>query len=138
MDEYTPNHAARITFNDYIVSTYVDSTSCRFPRNLWNVNDAIINNLPRTNNHVEGYNSRLGSVFPVHPHIFRFIELLREEHLFQHHHAEQSKTYLPRQPKSTKEVNNQLIALLNKHKHCQLTYLELALHFIVGKQSKQN
>ena len=45
--------------------------------NLWNVYDALINNIPRTNNHVEGYNGRLSS------HIFRSIEILKDEHLFQ-------------------------------------------------------
>ncbi|CAF4715359.1 unnamed protein product, partial [Rotaria socialis] len=75
----------------------------------------------------EGYNSRLGSLFPVHPHIYKFIELLRDEHLFQHHHAEQSRTYLPRRQKPSQDTNAQLIDLLNKHSNRELTDLELAL-----------
>ncbi|CAF4475684.1 unnamed protein product [Rotaria sp. Silwood2] len=128
MDEYTPNHVSSIKFNDYMVSTYVDCTSSRFPLNLWNVNDALVNNIPRTNNHVEAYNNRLGSLFPVHPHIFRFIELLRHEHLFQHHYAEQSKSYLPKRPKSSEDINIKLIDLLDTHSNGELTDLELALH----------
>ncbi|CAF1496921.1 unnamed protein product [Rotaria sordida] len=128
MDEYTPNHVASIKFNDYMVSTYVDCISSRFRLNLWNVNDALVNNIPRTNNHVEGYNNRLGSLFPVHPHIFRFIELLRHEHFFQHHHAEQSKSYLPKRPKSSENINIKLIDLLDQHSNGELTDLELALH----------
>ncbi|CAF1255427.1 unnamed protein product [Rotaria magnacalcarata] len=62
-----------------MVSTYVDITSSRYPIELWNVNDALLKNLPRTNNHVEGYNGRLGSLFPVRPHLFRFIECLRDD-----------------------------------------------------------
>ncbi|CAF1475340.1 unnamed protein product [Rotaria magnacalcarata] len=127
MDEYTPNHHSNIKFNDYMVSTYVDCTSCRFSIGLWNVNSALINNMPRTNNHVEGYNSRLGSLFPVHPHIYRFIELLRDEHLFQHHHAEQSIAYPPRRYKLSEDINAQLIGLLNEHSNGELTALELAL-----------
>ncbi|CAF3305429.1 unnamed protein product [Rotaria socialis] len=127
MDEHTPNHRSSVKFNDYIVSTYVDRTSCRYPVTLWNVNDALNSNIPRTNNHVEGYNSRLGSLFPVHPHIYKFIELLRDEHLFQHHHAEQSRTYLPRRQKPSQDTNAQLIDLLNKHSNRELTDLELAL-----------
>ncbi|CAF2563274.1 unnamed protein product [Rotaria sp. Silwood2] len=127
MDEYTPNHVSSIKFNDYMVSTYVDCTSSRFPLNLWNVNDALVNNIPRTNNHVEAYNNRLGSLFPVHPHIFRFIELLHE-HLFHHHHAEQSKSYLPKRPKSSEDINIKIIDLLDKHSNGELTDLELALH----------
>ncbi|UJR34269.1 hypothetical protein I4U23_021673 [Adineta vaga] len=34
IDEYTPDHSSSITFNDYIVSTYVDCTSSRYPINL--------------------------------------------------------------------------------------------------------
>jgi hypothetical protein len=110
-----------------MVSTYVDCTSCRDPIGLWNVNDALINNIPRTNNHVEGYNSRLGSLFPVRPHILRFIEILRDEHLFQHHHAEQSRTYPPRRQKLSEDIIAQLICLLNKHSNGELTDLELSI-----------
>ncbi|CAF1538322.1 unnamed protein product, partial [Adineta steineri] len=55
MDEKTPTHRSSVKFNDYMVSTYVDITSSRYPMELWNVNDALRKNLPRTNNHVEGY-----------------------------------------------------------------------------------
>ncbi|CAF2103884.1 unnamed protein product [Rotaria magnacalcarata] len=68
MDDFTPDHRAAINSNDYI--------------------DAIVQNLPRINNSVEGYNSRVGKIFPTHPHIYRFIELLRTEHSFQQHKAE--------------------------------------------------
>jgi len=127
MDDYTPSYSSSIKFNDYIVSTYVDRTSSRFPIELWNVNDALINNIPRTNNHVEGYNSRLGSLFPIHPHIFRFIEILRDEHLFQHHHAEQSKAHAPRRQKLSEDINAQLLNLLNKYTNGELTALDLAI-----------
>lgn len=81
MDEITPDHRSSVKFNDYMVSTYVDITSSRYSIELWNVNNALLKNLPRTNNHVEGNNSRLGSLFPIRPHLFRFIELLRDEHV---------------------------------------------------------
>ena len=79
-------------------------------------------------NHVEGYNKRLGSLFPNHPHIFRFIELLRDEHLFQRYHEEESKAYLPRRQKSSQDISDKLIGLLHKHSNGELTDLELALH----------
>ncbi|CAF3003323.1 unnamed protein product [Rotaria socialis] len=126
-DESTPHHHSSVKFNDYLVSTYVDSSSCRYPIHLWNVNDAVVNNLPRTNNHVEGYNSRLGTLFPTHPHIFRFIELLCDEHIFQHHHSEQSKIHAPKRVKLTEDTNAQLLALLNQHSNRQITDLQLAI-----------
>ena len=136
MDENTPNHGAGVKFNDYIVSTYVDNSSSRYPIDLWNVNDALMNNMPRTNNHVEGYNSRLGSLFPIHPHIFRFIELLRDENLFQHHQAEQSRNFAPRRQKIRDGVNAQLISLLTKHTNGHLTDLELAVQCGQAVKSK--
>jgi hypothetical protein len=58
---------------------YVHSPSCRFPVNVWNVHEAIVQNLPRTNNSVEEYNNRVSNIFPMHPHIY---ELLRIELVF--------------------------------------------------------
>ena len=85
MDEYTPEYVSAIKFNDYLVSTYVDSSSARYHSEIWNVHELLVNKLPRTNNHVEGLNQRLKCQSPAHPHIFNFIELLREEHEYQHH-----------------------------------------------------
>ncbi|CAF0920696.1 unnamed protein product [Didymodactylos carnosus] len=73
MDLYTPDDVNATEFNDYLAQTHVDISL--YGINIWNVHDAIINDLPRTNNHVEGYNSRLESNFPKHPHIYHFIEL---------------------------------------------------------------
>ncbi|CAF1278504.1 unnamed protein product, partial [Didymodactylos carnosus] len=66
----------------------------------WNANNDILNDLSRTNNHVEGYNSRLDSIFPLHPHIFEFVELLRDEHVYQHHQAEESDIQTGKRKKS--------------------------------------
>ena len=110
-----------------MVSNYVDSTSSRYSIELWNVHDALVKYLPRTNNHVEGYNSRLGSLFPVHPHIFRFIEWLRDKHLFQCHLAEQSKVHPIKRKQITEDVNAQLRVLLNDHGIGEITDLELAI-----------
>jgi hypothetical protein len=120
-------HRSCTKFNDYIVNTYVDSGSCRYPIHVWNVNDALIHNMPRTNNHVEGHNSRLGSLFPVHPHIFRFIELLRDEHLFQQHQAEQSRVVVHKRKKLSEDIDAQLLVLLSEHANGQLTDLQLAI-----------
>ncbi|CAF1549953.1 unnamed protein product [Adineta ricciae] len=127
MDESTPDHHSSIKFNDYLVSTYVDSSSSRFHFNTWNVNDAIVNNMPRMNNHVEGYNNILGTLFPIHPHTYRFIELLRDEHLFQQHQAEQSKCFVPRGHKSSDDITAELLSLLKKYKKGELDGLQLSI-----------
>ncbi|CAF1563135.1 unnamed protein product, partial [Didymodactylos carnosus] len=78
MSEYTPDDPAATTFNDYITDTYVDDDAI-FPSFIWNVHDLIITDQPRTNNHVEGFHNRLKQHFSVHPHIYEFIEALKEE-----------------------------------------------------------
>ena len=127
IDEKTPTHRSSVKFNDYMVSNYIDSTSSRYSIELWNVHDALVKDLPQTNNHVEGYNSRLGSLFPIHLHIFRFIECLRDEHLFQHHLTEQSKIHPIKRKQITEDVNAQLRVFLNDHGIGEITDLELAI-----------
>ncbi|CAF1397189.1 unnamed protein product, partial [Didymodactylos carnosus] len=97
MDLYTPDDVNATEFNDYLVQTYADISL--YGINIWNVHDAIINDLPRTNNHVEGYNSRLESNFPKHPHIYHFIELLHDEHLYQHNRADESDMQIRKRKK---------------------------------------
>ena len=127
MDEKSPIHRSSVKFNDYMVSNYVDSTSSRNPIELRNVHDALVKDLPRTNNHVEGYNSRLSSLFSVHPHIFRFIECLRHEHIFQRHLAEQSKVHSIKRKQTTEDVNAQLRVLLNDRGVGEIMDLELEI-----------
>ena len=45
-----------------------------FPHVLWNVNSRVQNNLPRTNNHLEGWHTRFSNMFNYdHPSIWEFI-----------------------------------------------------------------
>ena len=44
-----------------------------------------------TNNAAEGYNYRMFTIFPPHPHIYEFIRRLKDEHEYQHHKAEESQ-----------------------------------------------
>ena len=90
--------------------------------------------MSRTNNHARGHNGRLGSLFPVQPHIFRFIECLRDEHLFQRHLAEQSKVHPIKRKQITEDVNAQLRVLLNDHGIGEITDLELAI--LCGRTAK--
>jgi len=66
-------------------------------------------------------------LFPVHPHIFRFIELLRDESIFQHHLAEQSRQFASRRQKLSDDIDTQLFHLLKKHRNSQITDSELAI-----------
>ena len=127
MDEYTPKHVSAIKFNDYLVSTYVDSSSARYHSEIWNVHELLVNKLPRTNNHVEGLNRRLKCQFPVHPHIFNFIELLREEHEYHHHKSEESRVQFRKRKKVNDAIDENLELLLNDHKRRLITDMQLAI-----------
>ncbi|CAF1260506.1 unnamed protein product [Didymodactylos carnosus] len=113
MDLHTPDDVNATEFNDYLFQTYVDISL--YGINIWNVHDAIINDLPRTNNHVEGYNRRLESNFPKHPHIYHFIELLRDEHLYQHHRAEESDMQIRKRKKLYNNIDSKLKELHEEH-----------------------
>jgi hypothetical protein len=111
MDEYTPDDHRAPQFNDYLVSTYVESGSARFDVDIWNMYYSILNRLPRTNNHVEGYNHRMNSQFPTHPHIFQFVEMLRTEHEYQHHVAEESLVQCRKRKKVNDDIDLKLALL---------------------------
>ena len=128
MDELTPDHRGATKFNDYLVNTYLDQQSSHFAVDIWNVHHAITENLPRTNNSAEGYNNRLSNTFPTHPHIYRFIELLRVEHVFQQHKAEESRVQVPKLKKKTKSIDAQLALLLHRHENGDISNLQLAIH----------
>ena len=51
-----------------------------FEHSLWNCNDAVINDLPRTNNSVEGWHRGFSELLGAnHPTIWKFIILLKME-----------------------------------------------------------
>ena len=112
--DYTPDHAGGTTFNDYIVSNYVDYSSARFLQNSWNFYNEIIQRLPRRNNHVERLNRRMNSIFPIHRHIFNFITCLRHEHEFQHHRAEESMFNIRKRRKINENIDVMLEFHLNE------------------------
>jgi hypothetical protein len=127
MDTYTPDVQGATQFNDYIVDTYVDRSSSLFSTDLWNVHTLIEKRLPRTNNHVEGYNRRMKTVFPVHPHIFEFIRLLQEEHVFQQHLAEESQLQLRKRRKCNDDKDLLIEQLLKQFSDGQISQMDLAI-----------
>ncbi|CAF4181704.1 unnamed protein product, partial [Rotaria sordida] len=127
MDNYTPDNGGGTTFNDYIVSTYIDYSSARFVYDLWNMHSEIIERVPRTNNHVEAFNKRMNSVFPTHPHIFNFIQCLRQEHEHQHHRAEESLFNVHKRKKISENIDSMLLFHLQQYSDGNLTAMEIAI-----------
>ncbi|CAF4710724.1 unnamed protein product, partial [Rotaria sp. Silwood2] len=136
MDNFTPDTAGGTAFNDYIVSTYIDYSSARFICDLWNVHSEIVERFPRTNNHVEAFNKRMNSIFPTHPHIFNFIQCLRQEHEFQHHRAEESLFNVRKRKKISENIDSMLLFHLQQYTDGDLTATELAIK--CGESVKKN
>ena len=60
---------------DYLTTIYVDDDAL-FSVHVWN---QYRPEGPRTNNHVEGYNSKLNKFIAKHPNIWEFIEKIQSE-----------------------------------------------------------
>ena len=51
-----------------------------FAHEMWNMNGRVANNLPRTNNYLDGWHNRFcGMVNHAHPNIRKFLEMFRRE-----------------------------------------------------------
>jgi len=127
MDDFTLDHRLAINFNDYLVSTYIDSSSCQFQISIWNVHDAVIQNLPRTNNSVKSYNNRVDNSFPKYPHIYRSIELLPIEHAFQQHKAKETFVHMRKPRKISDNIDAHLARLLEQHAKGEISDFQLAI-----------
>ena len=52
----------------------------RFPLELWNVNNRVEEEIPKTNNHVEAYHRHLqAAILLFHPNIWTFLKVLKKE-----------------------------------------------------------
>ena len=76
---------------------------------------------------MEGYNSRVGKIFPTHPHIYRFMELLKAEHAFRQHKAEETFVHIRKPRKITDKIDAQLAQLLDQYTKGAISDLQLAI-----------
>jgi hypothetical protein len=110
-----------------VESTWVSLMDEYTPDGYDTATQFFVNRRPRTNNHVEGYNRRMKAEFPLHPHIYQFIDILRNEHEYQHHVAEESQIQLKRRKKIYDEIDLKLAMLHEEHKKKQLSDIQLAI-----------
>ncbi|CAF2084997.1 unnamed protein product, partial [Rotaria magnacalcarata] len=127
MDEYTPETPLAQDFNDYMVENYVCQQSSRYSIELWNVFTNIQQKLPRTNNAAEGYNHRMSTVFPPHPHIYEFIRRLKDEHEYQHHKAEEAQVHKKKRRNIYEKIDAKLLQLIHQFENGRITATELAI-----------
>ena len=90
---------------DYFESTYIDEMRRgrrlppRFPHAMWNMNMRIQQDLPRTNNDLEGWHNRFsGSLRELHSHIWKFVEGLQAYSSLNHHRMTQLLAGAPNPP----------------------------------------
>ena len=71
----------------YFEENYVSSSMrghkkpAKFQIELWNIVERTANSLPRTNNHIEGFNNRLQAAFSCsYPNVWTLLSVLKKEH----------------------------------------------------------
>ena len=83
----------------------------RYPHTFWNVNARVQDDLPRTNNHLEGWYNRFAQIVEQpHPHIWKFIDTLKKECAINRHLMMQeiSDADPPQQKRMYRLVNGRL------------------------------
>lgn len=91
------------SFCDYMTRTYIGNIFVHpmYAIAFWNVHDRVVEDLPRTNNAVEGWNHKLNHVAGCHhPSFLRFLDIIRNEQESTAQSFEFRKTGNP--PKRTK------------------------------------
>ena len=103
-----------------------------FPQELWNVHDRVLDNLPRTNNSVEGWHRAFDlRVRITHPTLCRLVDRLRKEQADNELVIEHVKAgvALPQTKKKYEQVNARLKNIVsNYHVTPILDYLKGVAH----------
>ena len=84
LQEVMPAEADSIV--DYVEDNYVgrrlrlNRRAPRFPVTMWSMHDRVVDDLPRTNNSLEGWHNHLQSnITAFHPNIWKFLDVLKSE-----------------------------------------------------------
>ena len=94
---------------DYFETNYVGAlcrgrrVPPRFEHAMWSVNTRVQDNIPRTNNHLEGWHTRFTSMFnSPHPSIWQFIDILKRD--FSHNHMLMAQMLAGAPPPTQKRI----------------------------------
>lgn len=72
-----------LTVVDYFEKAYIGRPDRNkpplFPIKVWNCYKSVTDDLPRTNNHVEGWHRGFNSSLGSHPNVWKFIEAIKKE-----------------------------------------------------------
>ena len=100
-----PSQATPIA--DYFEDTYIgrptQGQNRRAPRyaiSMWNMHDRVADDLPRTNNALEGWHNHMQSnVSSMHPNIWKFLDVLKREQALNQVNVNQMLAGYPQPPK---------------------------------------
>ena len=107
---------------DYFESTYVGEVrrgvrrAPLFAHHLWNVNERVQQNLPRTTNVVEGWhNAFTNSAAQAHANIWTFVDCIKREHATVRMKAIQDDAGVlpPRRKRRYAELNTRITFIVN-------------------------
>ena len=70
----------------------------------------------------------MGHIFTTHPHIYKFIELLRVGHAYQQHKAEETFVHTRKPRKISDNIDAQLARLVEQHAKGERSDLQLAIN----------
>ena len=111
--EFLPEEANDII--DYFEDNYIGRITRRFRRtprfdvNIWNMHSRVQDDLPKTNNAVEGWHRSFASLVGCsHPSIWTFIRCIRKEHALQEVYVTQVLAGHPQVKQKKKYKNSAL------------------------------
>ena len=70
----------------------------------------------------------MSHIFPTHPYIYKFIELLRVDHAFQQDKAEETFVHMRKPRKISDNIDAQLTRLVEQHAKGEISDLQLAIN----------
>lgn len=111
---------------DYFESTYIGEMrrgrrlAPRFPHTMWNMNGRVQDDLPRTNNNLEGWHNRFSGAFTHrHANIWKFITVLKNDSTLNHHIMMQVLigAAVPPQRHVYQEINQRIVTLVTNYRN---------------------
>ena len=89
-----------------------------FPHTLWNIRRRVVNDLPRTNNMLEGWHRQFSQcVMIAHPTVWKLIKALRRDAAIQKNRVAQfiAGNRAPQQSRAYQDVNDRIKILVNTY-----------------------
>ena len=116
---------------DYIETNYIGELRRgrrlppRFQHAMWNMNIRVLDQLPRTNNNLEGWHNRFSGSLGNHPDIWKFINALKQDSVLNHHAMAQALIGAqgPAQRPIYRQINERINNLVENYRNDVINFL---------------